>query len=88
MRPLVSTLLLEKKRLTGTTHLEIRISNPADRGRGFKQVLIIDTGAYHTVAPAHLLRKIGTIEPLRRVVRPARLMLLGAQRVRRARAAS
>ena len=128
-------MLLRKKRLVGTTHLEVRISNPAERSRGFKQVLIVDTGAYYTIAPARLLREIGiepytrerfgladgrtvvrevraaffeierrvgvaavilgkrgdapllgvttlenlglTIEPLRHVVRPARLMLLG-----------
>ena len=136
MSRLVSTMLPVKKRLVGTTHLEVRISNPADRSRTFKQVLIVDTGAYHTIAPARLLRRIGvepyakerfgladgrtvvreigaaffevqgrvgvgavifgkrsdaallgvttlenlglTIEPLRHVVRPARLMLLGA----------
>ena len=149
MGRLVSTLLLNKKRLVGTTHLEVRLSNPADRSRGFKHVLIVDTGAYHTIAPGRLLREIGvepyakerfgladgrtvvrevgaaffeienrvgvaavifgkrgdapllgvttleslglTIEPLRHVVRPARLMLLGVhtRRPRRlARAAS
>jgi aspartyl protease family protein len=131
----VTTVLFEKKRLVGTTHVEVRISNPTDRSRGFKQVLIVDTGAYYTIAPARVLREIGiepyarerfgladgravvrevgaaffeiegrvgvaavifgkrgdapllgvttlenlglTIEPLRHVVRPARLMLLG-----------
>src|SRR5439155_861491 len=62
MRALASTLQLAHRRRVGTTHVDVRVSNPADPSRGFEQRLIVDSGAVFTIVPAPLLRAIG-IEP-------------------------
>jgi predicted aspartyl protease len=62
MAHLVSTMLPVHRRIVGVTHLTVRISNPADRRRGFAQKLIVDSGAVYTIVPQQLLRQIG-IEP-------------------------
>jgi clan AA aspartic protease len=62
MRALASTLQLAHRRRVGTTHLDLRISNPADPSRRFERRLIVDSGAVYTIVPGPLLREIG-IEP-------------------------
>lgn len=49
----------------GTTHVSVRIANVADPSRSFELEMIVDTGAYFSIAPAPLLRRVG-IEPYRR----------------------
>src|SRR5437763_15192233 len=62
MRALASTLQLAHRRRVGTTHVDVRVSNPADPSRGFEQRMIVDSGAVLTIVPAPLLRAFG-IEP-------------------------
>ena len=62
MRRVASYLQLAHRRRVGTAYLDVRVSNPADRRRGFEQRLIVDSGALYTIVPAPLLREIG-IEP-------------------------
>src|SRR5437763_6139808 len=62
MRALASTLQLAHRRRVGTTHVDVRVSNPADPSRGFEQRLIVDSGAVFTIVRAPLLRAVG-IEP-------------------------
>jgi predicted aspartyl protease len=46
----------------GTTHVEVCIANVADESRSVELEMIVDTGAYFSIVPAPLLRRIG-IEP-------------------------
>ena len=62
MRALASTLQLAHRRRVGTTHVDVRVSNPARSSQGFEHRLIVDSGAVYTIVPGPLLRKIG-IEP-------------------------
>src|SRR5439155_26517117 len=59
MRALASTIRLAHRRRVGTTHVDVRVSNPADPSRGFEHRLIVDSGAVFTIVPARLLRGIG-----------------------------
>jgi len=62
MPRLASTIQLAHRRRVGTTHVDLRLSNPADSSQGFEHRLIVDSGAVYTIVPAKLLREIG-IEP-------------------------
>ena len=62
MPPLASTIQLAHRRRVGTTHVDLRLSNPADSSQGFEHRLIVDSGGVYTIVPARLLREIG-IEP-------------------------
>ena len=51
------------KRLVGMTHLDVRVCNPGDPKRHFEMRLIVDSGAFFTIAPERSLREVG-IEPV------------------------
>lgn len=48
----------------GLTSIVVRISNPADRGRGVEAEMLVDSGAIFSAAPADELRALG-LEPLK-----------------------
>jgi clan AA aspartic protease len=52
-------------RLMGLTVLELEVGNPARPKVTEKLELLIDSGAYHSVVPARILKKLG-IKPLTR----------------------
>ena len=43
----------------GLTHVTTTVRNLAGRGKGFAAEFLVDTGAFHCLAPAKALRKAG-----------------------------
>ena len=59
MRALAASLRFADQCRVGDTHLDVRISNPAEPRRSVAQRLIVDSGAVYSVVPTRLLREIG-----------------------------
>jgi predicted aspartyl protease len=54
-------------RVMGATHVTVTVVNPADLGRRWDGLFLVDTGAANCLVPAKCLRSIGILPDSKRV---------------------